>query len=157
MSDWKSLAAIAGLGAGALWLVRSRSRDEEMEEYAERGLLENFSEEMSGDGDEGLPEEAPMDMRVIFKQAVKSANRQREQGEGAWSIYWTIKRKSKGILWSVGDNFDRFGHIYGWINDSGERGYIVQYGGGDREKSTFSRAKEAALEMFDEAMQYPAY
>lgn len=157
ISDWKALAALAGLGAGVFWLVRSKSREEELEEYAERGLLENFSGKMSGDGDEGLPKEAPMDMKVIFKQVLKSANKQREHGEGPWSIYWEIKRKPKGILWSVGDNFDRFGHIWGWLTDDGKKGYIFQDSGGDRIKCSFSEAKKEALGMFDEAIEYPAY
>ena len=158
MSDWKALAALAGLGAGVLWIARSRRRDEEVEGYAQRGLLENESfREMGGDGDEGLPDEAPMDMRVVFKQMVKSANKQREHGEGPWSIYLTIKSKPGGVLWSLGDNFDRFGHIWGFTSDAGKKRYLFQDSGGERMKCSFSKAKKAALGLFDEAIQYPAY
>lgn len=151
MIDWKTLAAGVGIGAGALWLAKSKK---------EESLVQNIEvgEEISGDGDDGLPKEAPRDMKAIFNQVLKSANRQSEHGEGPWSIYWSITRKTDYILWSVGDNFDRFGFVYGMKKiPSGKRTYIFQYLGGERIKCSFSEAKEEALGMFDEATEHPAY
>ena len=149
--DWKTLVAGAGIGAGALWLAKSKK---------EESLVQNIEvgEELSGVGDDGLPKEAPMDMKTIFKQVLKSANRQSEHGEGSWSIHWSIARKPDHILWSVGDDYDRFGFIYGIKKiPSGKRIYIFQDSGGNRIKCSFSKAKEEALELFDEAIEYPAY
>lgn len=99
MENWKTIAAFAGFGAAALWLAKSKK---------------TFESNMSGTGDDGMPWNTPYPVQRIYRFMVKSAKSKKYLGEGLHSIYWSGENGE----WSVGDNFDRLGHIiYDETND----------------------------------------
>ena len=67
--------------------------------------MANFGPDQFGDGEDGLPRNAPNDIRVVFDAMMESAASKKY--EGPYSIYWS----RNGDEWGVGDNMDRVGHI----------------------------------------------
>jgi len=109
--DWKTLAAVAGLGAGALWYARSK-KEEELFANQEPAT---YSRKLSGTGDEGMPWNTPYPVQRLYRFMIRSAKSKKMFGEGAGSIYWT----KEGSKWSIGDNGDRLEFIiYDDDNDS---------------------------------------
>ena len=143
MSDWKMAAALAGLGAGVLWLVRSRRE---------------LSENVSGTGDEDpLPTNAPTSMKVIYKLMSRNAKKIFKE-DGPYHIHWSIgpdQYEAPGE-WALCDNTDRVGCIIGKKKRPSDRHCSIFIYRLHRDmRMTFGEAKDLAKEFFDEHPNAP--